>query len=924
MIICTLFLSAAFSQSGITLGIIADCQFEAGVTSAERNYDASLRKLDSCLDYFNRQKVQGVFHLGDVINRGFRNFDLVLAHFGKSRSSVHFVLGNHEYEVADSLKSKVPAKLGLSSPYYTVDLGDWLCIILNGDDLGFKALQDESQTRERDSLVAHLKRQHRSNVSEWNGGLSRKQMQWLQSSLEQAQKDGRKVLVMSHFPVYPASRENLLNDIEVVELLADYPCVKAWCCGHRHEGDYAQYKGIHFLNFRGMVEGTGNAYALLTLTSDSIIIDGKGREPSKRLAIRSDQPLKEDYKGNPQVDLPPGITLEEAIGASARVSPSPRQWRWQQQEMAAFLHFGLNTFTNKEWSEGKDDPGLFNPRNLDTDEWIKVLKEAGFRLVVITAKHHDGFCLWPSAHTSYSVKSSPWKGGKGDVVGEVALSCRKSGLDLGIYLSPWDRHEPSYGDQEAYNLFFRDQLTELLTQYGDIAEVWFDGACGEGPNGRKQVYDWSSCYQLIRKLQPGAVIAVMGPDVRWVGTESGYGRETEWSVLPIDMNNTASIAQASQQNELVSGFIPRDLTGEDLGSRDKLRGCRSLIWYPSEADVSIRPGWFYHPEEDNKVKTPEHLFDIYFNSVGKNSQLLLNIPPDRDGRIHEQDRKSLQGFKDILDETFFANLAQNARCESSVSEDGKQLFYDITLEGPKTFDVVMLQEDIRHGQRVEKFSVAFKEGDSWTAITGGTTIGYKRLLRFPEITAREVRISIEGSRGEPWLLPPGLFLTPASLKPSAKPRFPVVLETRYSEKYPAGGPNATVDGMKGSWYFQDGRWQGYEGTDFTAIITLGDSMVLTSVSTRFLQDTRSWIFLPGKVEYFISEDGRRFQPAGSVTNPVSDTLAEALQPFRLELPRIKAKYLKVKATNRKVCPPWHPGSGGKAWIFVDEILVNEP
>ncbi|MCG8319532.1 MAG: alpha-L-fucosidase, partial [Cytophagales bacterium] len=249
-------------------------------------------------------------------------------------------------------------------------------------------------------------------------------------------------------------------------------------------------------------------------------------------------------------------------------------------ELTAFLHFGINTFTKRQWGDGKEDPRLFNPKELDAAQWVKTCKDAGMKLIILTAKHHDGFCLWPSKYTGHSVKNSPWKNGKGDVVRELADACRSYDMKLGIYLSPWDRNSAVYGT-DAYNDYFVNQLTELLTDYGEVAEVWFDGANGEGPNGKKQVYDWQRYYKTIRRLQPGAVIAIMGPDVRWVGTESGYGRDTEWSVVPANTQNEDEIAARSQQK--AGTFRPEiDAMAEDLGSREKLFSADKLVWYPSE------------------------------------------------------------------------------------------------------------------------------------------------------------------------------------------------------------------------------------------------------------------------------------------------------------------------------------------------------
>jgi len=262
------------------------------------------------------------------------------------------------------------------------------------------------------------------------------------------------------------------------------------------------------------------------------------------------------YTTQNYVALPPGSSSSAVIQKAAHVVPSPRQLRWQQLELTGFLHFGMNTFTNKEWGDGTESPSLFNPTSLDAGQWVKTCKEGGIKQVIITAKHHDGFCLWPSKYTEHSVKNSPWKGGRGDVVKEVAEACHKQGVGFGVYLSPWDRNSPYFGDSAKYNNYFVNQLTELLTTYGRVDEVWFDGANGEGPTGKKQVYDFNRWYALIRKLQPTAVIAVMGPDVRWVGTESGYGREMEWSVVPTDAQRQDKVAATSQKEV---AFAPKNM-----------------------------------------------------------------------------------------------------------------------------------------------------------------------------------------------------------------------------------------------------------------------------------------------------------------------------------------------------------------------------
>jgi alpha-L-fucosidase len=470
----------------------------------------------------------------------------------------------------------------------------------------------------------------------------------------------------------------------------------------------------------------------------------------------------------------PGEPEASVVRTAAEIVPTANQLAWQEMEFIAFAHFGMNTFTDREWGEGTESPALFNPTDFDARQWAGILKGAGMKMLILTAKHHDGFCLWPSRYTNHSLKNSPWRGGRGDVVREVVDACREAGLKVGIYLSPWDRHEPTYGDSPAYNEHFRNQLRELLSNYGEIAEVWFDGACGEGPNGKRQEYDWPSYYRVVRELQPGAVIFGMGPDIRWVGTESGYGRETEWSVVPLKTSRAAADGTLS----LDDVFLPGDMTAPDLGSRRKLKGAKALVWYPAETDVSIRPGWFYHAKEDNEVKTPEKLLDIYFSSVGRNSVLLLNVPPDRRGRIHENDAANLLGLRRLVDGIFRTNLAAGAGIKASGEAGGhpasavldddalscwqapagaESATIEFDLGREETFDVAMLKENIRLGQRVEEFSLQAWNGKHWVTFASGTTIGYERLLRFPGATARRVKLVISRSRTEPTLAAFGLF-----------------------------------------------------------------------------------------------------------------------------------------------------------------------
>jgi len=467
----------------------------------------------------------------------------------------------------------------------------------------------------------------------------------------------------------------------------------------------------------------------------------------------------------------------EIIKKAAHVVPSERQMNWQELEFTCFICLGVNTFTDREWGTGKENPEIFNPTQLDARQWCKVAKDAGMKLMLLTCKHHDGFCLWPSKYTDFTVASSPWKNGKGDVVKELAEACRETGLKLGVYLSPWDRNQPTYGTDE-YNDFFVNQLTELLTNYGPVAEVWFDGACGEGSNGKKQVYDWDRYYKTIRELQPDAVIAIMGPDVRWVGTETGYGRETEWSVVPTLEKEQNRIAENSQQLAGAGTFIPaEDRMAKDLGSREEILKADGLVWYPSEVDVSIRPGWYYHAKEDSLVKSPEKLVDIYYSSLGRNSLLLLNLPPDKRGLIHENDVKSLQGMKEIIHNAFRNNLigqanivgeSNSAHPVNNITDGNDKTWWAAKINTPeikiefdlgevKTFNQLLLQENIRNGQRIERFSLQYFHEGKWQEFTSGTTVGYKRLLRFDEVQAQKVRLIIHSSRDCPEICEIGLY-----------------------------------------------------------------------------------------------------------------------------------------------------------------------
>jgi alpha-L-fucosidase len=464
--------------------------------------------------------------------------------------------------------------------------------------------------------------------------------------------------------------------------------------------------------------------------------------------------------------------MNDPVRYAAQIVPSARLLAWQELEFYAFIHFGINTFTDKEWGLGDEDPALFNPTAFNAKQWVEVCKIAGMKGLILTCKHHDGFCLWPSAYTKYSVKNSPWRGGNGDIVKEVSDACREGGIRFGIYLSPWDRHDHRYGSS-LYNEYFKDQLRELLTGYGDVFCVWFDGACGEGPNGFKQVYDWDGYYEVIRELQPGAVISVCGPDVRWCGNEAGHTRESEWSVVPAALQDCEKIQEESQHvddGEFSKRINTRD---ENLGGREAIRNAEKLIWYPAEVNTSIRPGWFYHAAEDDKVRSVDKLLDIYYKSVGGNATLLLNLPPDRRGLIHENDAMRMAELGENVRSTFQLNLASDAHATATEThnqdhdagrildgnkdtywrpkEGTEQASIEIDLNEERAFDTIVLKEHIQSGQRIERLRLEYLHGGAWKPFFECTVVGYKRICRFPKVTARNVRITILESRWCPTL-----------------------------------------------------------------------------------------------------------------------------------------------------------------------------
>ena len=455
---------------------------------------------------------------------------------------------------------------------------------------------------------------------------------------------------------------------------------------------------------------------------------------------------------------------QKPVTPPAPVGPVPtdRQLAWHEMEQYAFVHFTTNTFTDKEWGFGDEKESVFNPTAMDVTQWTKTIKAAGLKGLVLTCKHHDGFCLWPSQYTEHSVKNSPYKNGKGNVVDEVEKACRADSLKFGIYLSPWDRNRADYGSP-SYIEYYRNQLKELFAAHTPVFEMWFDGANGGdgfygGANEKRKIeaktyYDWPTTLNIVREMEPNVIFfSDAGPDIRWCGNESGFVNETNWNTI----NSDSLYAGKGGINDLLN-------TGEENGTS----------WIPAEVDVSIRPGWFYHAKEDSLVKTPEQLFDIYLTSVGRGANLILNIPPDRRGLINEIDVASLLGWKKLIDQRFSINFAHNKPSKASsvrgnsavysaemVVDGNKETYWatndqektgsvEIDLGENKLISYIMIQEYIQLGQRVKDFTVEIEKNGDWLEVAKGTTIGYKRILRIDPQKAQKVRVVISDAKACP-------------------------------------------------------------------------------------------------------------------------------------------------------------------------------
>ena len=422
-----------------------------------------------------------------------------------------------------------------------------------------------------------------------------------------------------------------------------------------------------------------------------------------------------------------------------RPRPSPSQLEWQRDELALFLHFGVNTYTDREWGDGRESPSVFAPTALDCRQWARTARDAGFRAMVLTAKHHDGFCLWPTRTTRHSVAEGPWKGGAGDVVREFVDACRWAGLKPGLYCSPWDRNAAAYGDSPRYNAMYHEQLTELLTWYGPIHEVWFDGANGEGPNGRRLVYDWPATWALVRRLQPHAVIfSDAGPDVRWIGNERGSAGDPNWSTIDPEAVPYPGIDAPGVTEALQHGHPD------------------GTVWRPGETDTSIRPGWFHHPAEDGRVRTPDELVELFFTSVGRNSKLLLNVPPTRSGLLHPTDVGNLLEMRRRLSDRFAEDLATGRHPTwRPLGARGAELTLD--LGRPRLVGVADLREPIELGQVVARYTLEGRDEGRWHPLSTGLTIGHRKLDRCPPTRVRWVRLRIEEALAPPRPVTLGLY-----------------------------------------------------------------------------------------------------------------------------------------------------------------------
>ncbi|MDP4130337.1 MAG: alpha-L-fucosidase [Bacteroidota bacterium] len=450
------------------------------------------------------------------------------------------------------------------------------------------------------------------------------------------------------------------------------------------------------------------------------------------------------------------IALSQSPSAVGPV-PSEMQQKWQDNNFYLFMHFGPNTFTDLEWGKGSEKEEVFNPTALDCRQWCRIAKAAGAKGIIITAKHHDGFCLWPSAYSHHTVAQSSWRNGKGDVLKELSQACKASGLSFGVYLSPWDRNHPAYGTP-AYNDVFVNMMKEVVARYGPFFEFWWDGANGEGPNGKKQQYDWQRFISTMRTVAPNTpVFSDIGPDIRWAGNEEGHAGATNWNLL-----DTAGFRRGA-------GAPPGDTLNQG--------NVYGANWIPAECDVSIRPGWFYHKSEDSLVKKPEVLFDIYLKSIGRGANLILNVPPDRRGLITAYDSATLMEFAKLRRESFQSSLISGGKSKIllgkkevtaaltdgnkntwvSLGKDYKNSFLEVRFNKMQELNCIELKEPTRYGQRVKAFAIELWNGNQLLYHLSGTTIGHQRILSFPRQNASRITIKITDAKAEPLISSLGVY-----------------------------------------------------------------------------------------------------------------------------------------------------------------------
>lgn len=438
------------------------------------------------------------------------------------------------------------------------------------------------------------------------------------------------------------------------------------------------------------------------------------------------------------------MELKKFLKIAANVKPDHTQLeRLRETPFYAFVHFSPNTYTNLEWGDGTEDPAIFNPTELDCEQWVKAVKSAGMKGLILTAKHHDGFCLWQTKYTEHSMKNSPYKNGKGDIVKECAEACKKHGIKFGFYLSPWDRNSKYYGTDE-YNDYYVNQLTELLTNYGEIFHVWFDNACGEGPNGKKQVYDFDRYIKTIRKYQPNATFFNDKGGMRWCGNEAGSAAHAQWCVVPYEL---CSIAEHKTD---IEPLMEGDLDGifnwdKDIGSISNIMYSKALTFCPAETDMSIRPGWFYH--EDEEPHSLDRLFDTYLRTVGGNTTFNLNIPPMKNGKFNEKDIQRLKELGDKINAELGTNLAEGAEITENKKPDSYQTEFIVKLKDKCKVKYLDIAEAIAEGQKVESFKVYAKDDHNlWQFKASETTIGSRKIVVLEDVETNELKVQITSAR----------------------------------------------------------------------------------------------------------------------------------------------------------------------------------